>query len=86
MNAIPNDPCQLSSCLLPFTGRPLPFHPASILLSHRGTAETRILVVVCHAQRDVDRAQHREHERLHDADECAEHVEQHRDHELREAR
>src|SRR5262245_11872695 len=43
------------------------------------------LMLGCSGERDVDRAQHREHESLHDADERAEQVEQNRNQELREA-
>src|SRR5262245_47017975 len=49
-----------------------------------GTDQNRMLMIVAHAERDVDRAQHREHECLHDADERAEQVEEHGDPDLRE--
>src|SRR5262249_40792632 len=51
-----------------------------------GDGRDQNLMLVCRGERDVDRAQHREHEGLHDGDECAEHVERHRNHEFREAR
>src|SRR5262245_44378732 len=71
--------------LLPLPGRLLPFRtPLSSSPTGIGPG-SKCLVVVADAERDVDRAQHREHERLDDAHEGAQDVEQHRYPDLREA-